>query len=82
MVHWSIRQYKHEYEFFFDREVYEIGLVGMLHDLVTNGGDIAFEYQGGYYTKEAFDDSVKSLMDRHPYFKDMWNEIGADTVAR
>ena len=76
MVHWSICQYEHHYEFFFDREVYEVGLLRMLHDLVVNGGDIAFEHEGAYWTKETFVEAVRGLLDRHPYFRDIWDEIG------
>ena len=77
MVHWSVRVYKEELEFFFEREAYESGLIAMLHDMVTS--DIVFTVPecSPYKDKDRFVEMVKEALSQRAYFKDMWQECEA-----
>ena len=77
MVHWSVRVYKEELEFFFEREAYESGLIAMLHDMVTS--DIVFTVPecSPYKDKDKFVEMVKEALSQRAYFKDMWQECEA-----
>ena len=74
MVHWSVRVYDEEFELFFEREAYEMGLIAMLHDMVTS--DVVFTVPNGspYEDKAKFAEMVKKALTQRPYFLDMWNE--------
>ena len=74
MVHWSVRVYEEEFELFFDREAYEMGLIVMLHDMATS--DVVFNVPDGspYEDKEEFVEMVKEALSQRLYFIDMWNE--------
>ena len=74
MVHWSIKEYDEEFEFFFEREAYESGLISMLHDMVTS--DVAFVVPDGspYEDKERFAEMVNEALRQRAYYKDMWKE--------
>lgn len=74
MVHWSVRVYDEEFELFFERETYEMGLIAMLHDMVTS--DEVFTAPDGspYEDKERFVEMVNAALLQRAYYKDMWQE--------
>ena len=74
MVHWSVRVYDDEFELFFERETYEMGLIAMLHDMVTS--DEVFTSPDGspYEDKERFVEMVNEALLQRAYYKDMWQE--------
>ncbi len=74
MVHWSVRVYDDEFELFFEREAYEMGLIAMLHDMVTS--DEVFTAPDGspYEDKERFIELVNEALLQRAYYKDMWQE--------
>ena len=74
MVHWSVQRHEDEFELFFERKVYEKGLIAMLHDMVTS--DVVFTVPDGspYEDKEEFADMVKKALAQRPYFINLWNE--------
>ena len=81
MVHWSVRVYDDEFEFFFEREAYEMGLIAMLHDMVTSDKVFDVPYDSPYDDKEEFVDMVKAALTQRPYFKDMWDECEEATAS-
>ena len=75
MVHWSVRVYDEEFELFFEREAYEMGLIAMLHEIVTSDVVFTVPYScSPYEDKDDFIDKVKKTLAQRPYFTDMWNE--------
>lgn len=79
MVHWSIVYEGDEIEFFFEREVYEKGALTMLRALRENPGEFTLpgcdESLGeDEDALDAFTSSVEEMLDRRPYFRDMWEE--------
>lgn len=74
MVHWSVRVYEGEFELFFEREAYEMGLISMLHDMVTS--DVMFNVPNGspYESHKKFVEMVNDALSQREYFKDMWHE--------
>ncbi len=78
MVHWSILRYREKHELFFEREVYEVGLIRMLKDMSEHPG-IYNTTRGSSYDENhaSFVERVHDMLQRRPYFQDMWNELGA-----
>ena len=56
------------------RETYEMGLIAMLHDMVTS--DEVFTVPDGspYEDKERFVEMVNEALLQRAYYKDMWDE--------
>ena len=80
MVHWSILRYREKHELFFEREVYEVGLIRMLKDMSEHPG-IYNTTRGSSYDENhaSFVQRVHDMLQRRPYFQDMWNELDAPT---
>ena len=74
MVHWSVKVYDDEFELFFEREAYEMGLIAMLHNMVTS--DVVFNVPHGspYEDKEKFVEMVNETLLQRAHYKDMWQE--------
>ncbi|MCR5712522.1 MAG: hypothetical protein K6G46_08775, partial [Prevotella sp.] len=70
------------FELFFEREAYEMGMIAMLHDMVTS--DVVFNVPDGspYEDKEKFVEMVKKTLTQRPYFTDMWNECEDATASK
>ncbi len=77
-VHWSVRKYQKQFDFYFDREVYEMGMVRMFHDLVANprcpGAPEDCECPRG----ESLKRELAVQFDKRPSFWDMWKEVCGD----
>ena len=83
MVHWSVKKYKDEFDLFFEREVYEAGAIRMLRDMVEHPGVYNTPECSRYHENhEAFVEQVIDMLDRRAYFKDMWDEVGAEATAQ
>ena len=76
MVRWDVLRYQQRYEFFFEREVYDVGIVRMLHDLCKDGNEINYNIGGGYENRDLLIDGVAGMLARHPYYFDIWTESG------
>ena len=75
MVHWSVRVYDDEFELFFERETYEMGLIAMLHEMVTSDVVFTVPYScSPYEGKEEFVEMVNEALLQRAYYKDMWQE--------
>ncbi len=80
MVHWSILRYREKYELFFEREAYEFGLIRMLKDMCEHPGMYDTTYGSSYQENHAsFVERVHDMLQRRPYFQDMWNELVVPT---
>lgn len=76
MVRWNVLRYQQRYEFFFEREAYDVGIVRMLHDLCKDGNEINYNVGGGYENRDLLIDGVVGMLARHPYYSDIWTECG------
>ena len=76
MVRWDVLRYQQRYEFFFEREAYDVGIVRMLHDLCKDGNEINYNIGGGYENRDLLIDGVAGMLARHPYYFDIWTESG------
>ena len=76
MVRWDVLRYQQRYEFFFEREAYDVGIVRMLHDLCKDGNEINYNVGGGYENRDLLIDGVVGMLARHPYYSDIWTECG------
>lgn len=76
MVRWDVLRYQQRYEFFFEREAYDVGVVRMLHDICRNDSGIDYDVGGGYENRELAVDGVAGMLSRHPYYSDIWAECG------
>lgn len=76
MVRWDVLRYRQRYEFFFEREAYDVGVVRMLHDLCREDSGIDYGAGGGYETRELLVAGVAGMLARHPYYLDIWRECG------
>lgn len=79
MVHWSIFYEGDEIEFFFEREVYERGALAMMRALRENPGEFTLPGCDAPLGEDedalgAFTSSIEEMLDRRPYFRDMWEE--------
>ena len=80
MVHWSVVCYEDEFEFFFEREVYEKGVLAMIRALLERPEEFSLPSPDDSLcddSLEAFRSQVEEMLDRKSYFRDMWNEMGA-----
>lgn len=76
MVRWDVLRYQQRYEFFFEREAYDVGIVRMLHALCKDGNEINYNIGGGYENRDLLIDGVAGMLARHPYYFDIWTESG------
>ena len=76
MVRWDVLRYRQRYEFFFEREAYDVGVVRMLHDLCQAECGIDCNVAGGYENRELAVEGVAGMLARHPYYSDLWAECG------
>ena len=77
MVHWSIKKDKEVHELFFERETFEENAIAMLRDMYDNGFGWDNLACPAHQNLMAFRDHVDWLLEQRPYFRDMWNEMGA-----
>ena len=83
MVHWSVRVYDEEFGLFFEREVYEKGLIAMSHEMVTSDVVFTVPYScSPYEDKEEFVGMVNKALLQRAYYKDMWQEREEKREAR
>ena len=80
MVRWDVLRYRLRYEFFFEREAYDVGIVRMLHDLCRKDSGVDYNVGGGYETRELLVDGVAGMLARHPYYSDIWTECGFGSI--
>lgn len=75
-MHWSVRKYEDEIELFFEREVYERGVMKMLREMVERPGAFSVPY-GQLYNDdhEQFVPNVMAMLKRCSYYQEMWEEI-------
>ena len=61
---------------FFEREAYERGLVGMLHDMVTSGKKYAMPYlcECEYHDWGKFVSEARAAVERAPELRDLWEK--------
>ena len=76
MVRWDVLRYRQRYEFFFEREAYDVGVVRMLHDICRNDSGIDYDVGGGYENRELAVDGVAGMLSQHPYYSNIWAECG------
>ena len=76
MVRWDVCRYKQLYTLFFDREIYDCGVVEMLHDLCRKNNGIDYAVGRGYENRELVVDGVCDVLARHSYYADIWAEYG------
>lgn len=77
MVHWSILCDHDELDFFFERETYEKGVLTMLRAIWENPGEFMVPGPEEELNEDAlkwFKSEVSAMLEREPYFQDMWNE--------
>lgn len=76
MVHWSVRKYEDEIELFFEREVYERGVMKMLREMVERPGAFSVPH-GQLYNDdhEQFVSNVMAMLKRCSYYQERWEEI-------
>ena len=78
MVHWSVVRYDDEFEFFFEREAYEKGVLTMMRALLERPDEFTLPGPDGWLYEEAleaFRSQVDEMLERRAYFRDMWDEI-------
>lgn len=80
MVRWDVLRYRQRYEFFFEREAYDVGIVRMLHDLCRKDSGVDYNVGGGYENRELAVDGVVGMLSRHPYYSDIWTECGFGSI--
>ena len=80
MVRWNVLRYQQRYEFFFEREAYDVGIVRMLHDLCKDGNEINYNVGGGYENRDLLIDGVVGMLARHPHYSDIWTECGFGSI--
>lgn len=79
MVHWSVVCYEDEFEFFFELEAYENGVLTMMRALLEKPDEFTLPGPDGCLYEdllEVFKAQVEEMLDRRAYFRDMWDEIG------
>lgn len=79
MVHWSVVCYEDEFEFFFEREAYEKGVLTMMRALLEKPDEFTVPGPDACLHEdllEVFKSQVEEMLDRRAYFRDMWDEIG------
>lgn len=80
MVHWSVVCDDDEFEFFFEREAYEKGVLTMLRALLERPEEFSLPGPDDSLcddSLEVFRSQVEEMLGRKSYFRDMWNEIEA-----
>lgn len=69
MVHWTVRETGHWTDLFFEREAYERGMVGMLHEMVTSGKEYTMPYlcECEYNDWSKFVAEAQAALARYPH---------------
>lgn len=81
MVRWDVSRYGHDYELFFERKAYDVGVVMMLHDLCREDSGINYRVGGGYENRELLVGGVGGMLVRHPYYSDIWEKCGFEPIV-
>ena len=77
MVHWTVRRYGEWIDLFFERYVYERGLVAMLRDLALAEFLPPMPYLSEFRSQDEYRSMLKTVLARAPRFRQIWQETSA-----